>query len=47
MKKNEDVLEKVESLLRKKEKEQKAQAKDDKKSKKRITDLIGLVFALI
>lgn len=47
MKKNEDVLEKVESLLSKKEKEQKAQAKDDKKSKKRITDLIGIVFALI
>ena len=45
MKKNEDVLEKVESLLRKKEKEQKAQAKDDKKSKKRITNFIGSVFA--
>ena len=45
MKKNEDILEKVESLLRKKEKEQKAQAKYDKKSKKRISDLIGLVFA--
>lgn len=47
MKKNEDVLEKVESLLRKKLKEQEAQAKDDQKSKKRITDLVELVFALI
>jgi hypothetical protein len=47
MKKNEDALEKEESLLRKMAEQKKAQAKDDKKSKKRISDLIGNVGAFI